>query len=426
MDKRSVLAVRIGEFTKNKNCVVRHKDKVIMNLPMEFLHNGLPQRVLHSEKVENINAEPKLPSGIKRDKEFLALVGSANVASNRWISEQYDHEVQASSVVKPLTGRGLINTDAQVIKPVFSSDKAALLSYSVYPSYSDISTYHMTSCAIDTAVRNIIASGGSLDMIAILDNTCWCSSYDPKRLAELVDAIRACSDTAIAYGTPFISGKDSMFNDFKGYDKSGMPIAISIPPTLLISAIGMMKDFKKSVSPEFKMVGDVVYLIGETHDELGASEYYKLLSKNSDDIGNVVPKVDTKKNTKTYRALEKAIAKELIASAISLNSGGLAVALTKASVGGMLGGIFDLKNMKGIASNIDAKLFSESQGRILVTVAKKYSKTFEKMMKGVACKKIGSVTTGKKFIIKNGKDVIVNTTVDALSKSYNYFSNSFK
>jgi phosphoribosylformylglycinamidine synthase II len=425
MDSRGVLAVVIGEFTKDKNCVVKQNGKVIMDMQMEFLHYGLPTRQLHSKKVEKVWDEPKLPKGISRTKEFLTLVGSANLASNRWISEQYDHEVQSASVIKPLSGRGLINTDAQVIKPVFNSDRAVVVTSSVYPSYSDISTYDMTSCAIDTAVRNAICAGGTLDHLAILDNTCWCSSYDPIRLGQLVDAIKSCYDTAVEYGTPFISGKDSMFNDFKGYDKDGNSVAISIPPTLLISAIGVMKDFNKAVTPEFKIAGDTIYVLGETHDELGASEYYKQIGKNIA-IGNVTPKVNTKKNTKIYKALEKVIAKELVASAISVNSGGLATAFAKASVGGGLGINVDLKKLAGTASNIDAKLFSESQGRIVVSVAKSNMKVFESLIKNIPHTKIGTVAKDKNFIIKNGKDKTVETKVDQISKSYNSFSNSFK
>jgi phosphoribosylformylglycinamidine (FGAM) synthase-like enzyme len=285
----------------------------------------------------------------------------------------------------------------------------------------------MAACSIDTAVRNAVAAGATLDELAILDNFCWCSSYDEHRLAQLVDAVRACYDTAVAYGTPFISGKDSMFNDFKGYDEKGNPVAISIPPTLLVSAISVMKDFTKAVSPEFKMAGDAIYLIGETHDELGASEYYKLLARTAKQggvgaIGNAVPKVDVKRNMKTYRALEAAIGKALLASSISVNSGGLAAALTKASVGGMLGVTANVKKIAGSASMIDAKLFSESQGRVVVTVAKKNVKAFEKLMKGVALSKIGTVSKDNNFIIKNGKDISVSTKVDALGKAYNSFS----
>ncbi len=434
MESRGVLAVEIGEFTKSKNCVVRQNGKAIMDMSMEFLHNGLPTRQLYSKKVQNTFNEPKRPLSISRTKEFLTLIGSANLASNRWISEQYDHEVQSASVIKPLSGRGLINTDAQVIKPVFTSTKGVVVTSSVYPSYSDISTYDMTACAIDTAVRNAICAGGSLEHLAILDNTCWCSSYDPIRLGELVDAIKACYDTAVAYGTPFISGKDSMFNDFKGYDKDGNSVAISIPPTLLISAIGVMKDFNKAVTQEFKIAGDIIYVLGETQDELGASEYYKMLStppkgtpqEGNNAIGNSVPKVDTKKNTKTYRALEKVIAKGIIASAISVNSGGLATALAKASVGGMLGIQVDLKKLAGSATTIDAKLFSESQGRVVVSVAKSNIKEFESVIKNIPFTKVGTVSKDKNFVIKEGSKKIVDTKIDTIAKSYNSFSNSFK
>jgi phosphoribosylformylglycinamidine synthase II len=422
MDKRGVLAVNIGEFTKSGKCVVKNNGKVIMDMPMEFLHNGLPMRQLHTKFIEEKFAEPKLPKSKSRDKELITLIGSANIGSTKFVSEQYDHEVQAGSVLKPLSGRGNINTEAQVIRPVLTSEKGVVLSSALFPSYSDINTYDMSASAIDAAVRSAVSAGATLDELAILDNTCWCSSYDEHRLAQLTDAMRACYDTAVAYGTPFISGKDSMFNDFKGYDEKGNSVAISIPPTLLISAISVMKDFKKSVSPEFKMAGDAIYVLGGTHDELGASEYYKMLGRENNAIGNNVPKVNTKVNLITYKALENAISKELIASSVSVSSGGLAVALAKAGIGGMVGINVDVKNIAGIATNIDAKLFSESQGRIVVSVAKQNVKAFEKLMKNVAFSKIGSVTKDKNFIIKNGKDKVVNTKVDALAKAYTSYS----
>ncbi|MES2930910.1 MAG: AIR synthase-related protein [Patescibacteria group bacterium] len=426
MESRGVLAVVIGEFTDSGKCIVRHNGKMIMDMPMEFLHNGLPVRHLISEKSKSVHKDPKIPRGDSRTKELLALLREGNVGGFSFISEQYDHEVQATSVIKPLSGKGRINTDAQVIRPVLDSTKGVILSEGVYPSYSDIDTYHMAACAIDTAIRNAVAGGGSLKHLAILDNFCWCSSYDKKRLAELVAAVRACYDYAVGYGTPFISGKDSMFNDFRGYDEKGNLIAISIPPTLLISAIGVMKDISKAVSPEFKMAGDIIYVLGETHDELGASEYYKLLAKGTlEDIGNSMPRVDLQKNIKIYQALEKAIDKELIASSLSLTSGGLSVGLAKASLGGMLGCTVNVKNIPGTASSIDAKLFSESQGRIIVTVAKKNIRAFEKLMRNIPHAKIGTVLRNKSFTITDEKKAI-DTMVDILAKNYHNFSRQFK
>ena len=221
-----------------------------------------------------------------------------------------------------------------------------------------------------------------------------------------------------------------MFNDFKGYDEFGNPVAISIPPTLLISAIGVMPDIYKTVSPSFKNAGDSIYILGETFNELGGSEYYKMISKKNGDenaIGNDVPKVDFKKNTKIYQALEKAITKELIRSATSLTSGGLAIVLAKASIGGMLGVNISLKNLPGNYSGVDEALFSESQGRILVTVSKEDISKFEKAVKGIAYAKLGTVLKNDKFIIldKNNKKVI-DTNLKKLFTIYHEFSNKMR
>jgi phosphoribosylformylglycinamidine synthase len=428
MESRGVLAVRIGEFNNSNSCVVKQGGKIIMNMQMEFLHNGLPKRSLHAElKSKNIS-EPNLPKENDKTPYLHSLLKTGNIGGFAWISEQYDHEVQAGSVVKPQSGAGRVNTDAQIIRPLLSSEKGVVLSTGLYPSYSDIDTYHMAGASIDTAIRNAVVCGASLENLAILDNFCWCSSYDQSRLAELVGAVRACYDYAVGYGTPFISGKDSMFNDFKGYDEKGNSLAISIPPTLLISAIGVISDLTKSVTPEFKLEGDIVYVLGDTHDELGASEYYKLLAKDDvTKIGANVPQVDWKKNKKVYQALEKAIAKGLVASSISVTSGGIACALAKASVGGMLGANISFKKLLGTFTSTDSALFSESQGRILVSIAKKNKSAFEKVIKGISYSNIGIVSKSSKVVVtdKKGKKV-VGTDVNKLKDAYHKFSDKMK
>ena len=217
-----------------------------------------------------------------------------------------------------------------------------------------------------------------------------------------------------------------MFNDFRGYDERGNPVAISIPPTLLISTIGVIPNIQKIISPEFKNVGDVVYLLGETNDELGASEYYKMLARKNGNnaLGNNVPKVNLKNNLKTYKALERAIQNNLVNSSVSVNSGGLAVALSRASVGGMLGCEVSIKNLHGDAKSIDAKLFSESQGRILVSVSPQNIKAFEQVTKGVFCSKLGKVTKEKITITDRVK--VVETNVKKLHTIYHAFSNKMR
>ena len=440
MENRGVEATVIGEFTDSEKCVVNYEGKTIMDISLDFLHNGLPKRHLETAPIIRTYSDPTPPNPslnkgrvkdevYSRTKILEKLFSEKNISGFSFISEQYDHEVQASSVLKPLSGRGRINTDAQVFRPVFSSKKGVVLSTGICPSYSDINTYHMASCALDTAVRNAICAGATLSHLAILDNFCWCSSNDKTRLAELVDAVKACSKCAIGYGTPFISGKDSMFNDFKGYDEKGNPIAISIPPTLLISAIGVMPDICKTISPEFKNASDVIYLLGETFDELGASEYYKMLAREqkSDAIGSNVPQVDLNKNLKIYKALEQAIQKELVNSSISVTSGGLAIALAKACVGGMLGCKISLKNLPGNISSTDSALFSESQGRILVSVSPKNISKFEKIMMEIPRAQIGKVSRDGKFIINDRNEKkIVETNVKKLFKVYHNFSNKMK
>src|SRR3989338_2460142 len=427
MERRGVEATMIGEFTDSGRCVGSYENRIIMDLELEFLHNGLPKKNLTTTPSIHKYSNPKLPIGSARTKILEDLFSNNNVSGFSFISEQYDHEVQASSVLKPLSGRGRINTDAQVFKPVLSSPQGVILSSGLTPSYSDINTYHMAACSLDTAVRNAICAGGKLTHLAILDNFCWCSSYDKKRLAELVDAVRACYDYAVGYGTPFISGKDSMFNDFQGYNEKGKPIKISIPPTLLISTIGAIKNIYKIVSPEFKNSGDIIYLLGETHEELGASVYYKFLAakEKSSRIGSTVPKVDLKKNLKTYLALEHAIEQELLGFSLSVTSGGLGIALAKASVGGMVGCDISIKDLPGRIKSLDAKLFSESQGRILVSVAPENTKKFEKIMRGTSCARLGMVSKNGKMIIIDTKKV-VDTDVKKLYTIYHSFSESMK
>jgi phosphoribosylformylglycinamidine synthase len=424
MEKRGVEATVIGEFTDSGKCVIKENGKVILDLEMEFLHNGLPKRQLNSEAYEVKVGEPNISIKKSYNNDLLNLLKEKNLASNEWITQQYDHEVQAGSVLKPLSGPGKIGTDAQVFRPLLNSKKGVVVSASLYPSYSDINTYDMTACAIDTALRNTIACGGKLNHLAILDNFCWCSSNDPKRLYELKKSVKSCYDFATKYQTPFISGKDSMFNDFKGRDENGSEVKISIPPTLVISSIGVIPDIEKVVSPEFKFAGDPIYLLGETKSELGGSEYYKLLSKNDiTKIGQNVPKVNAEENIRVYKIVEKAIDQRLLASSISVHSGGLAIALAKACVGGNIGAEVNVGGLELGAGGKVGVLFSESQGRILVSVAEKNRNKFEKLIKKIPHTKLGKVNNSKKLVVKSGsKQKILEVKVAALTKNYHGYS----
>ncbi|MCL5666584.1 MAG: AIR synthase-related protein [Patescibacteria group bacterium] len=412
MKRRGVEATIIGKFTNSGKCAVKFGKQKVVDINMEFLHNGRPSKTQHSETIEKKYPDPEISGSPCSAGQWLSLLSQPNIAGFGFISSQYDYEVQGGSVLKPLQGAGLINADASVTRPVLTSKKGVVLAYGLTPAYSDINTYNMAACAIDTAIRAAVAAGANVDYMALLDNFCWCSSNEPEKLYQLKQAAKACYDYATAFGTPFISGKDSMFNDFKGFDNAGCPVKISIPPTLLISAIGIVPDIAKTVSLDAKMPGDYIYLLGETHNELGGSEFLKM----SGELGNNAPAVDAEKNLKLYRAFYRAAQQNLAASAISVNKGGLAAALAKALMGGNLGGEINLGKISGSAKADYTMLYSESQGRILATVNPKKAKIFEKLMEGNAFAKIGIVknsgvitvngTAGKNFIKLEIKDAL--------------------
>jgi len=265
----------------------------------------------------------------------------------------------------------------------------------------------MAGACIDTAIRGLIAIGVPLDAIAILDNFCWCSSDEPERLGQLKLAAKGCYDFSTGFKTPFISGKDSMFNDFSGFDAEDNKVRISVPPTLLISSIGIHPDVIKSVSLDAKYPGDLVYVIGETREELGGSEYFAHLGST----GNCVPELDVARNNACYLRMTNAISHELVASAYPVSHGGLGIALAKAAIAGRLG--MDITIPKGMRP--DYFLFSESLGRFVVTVAPDNKRAFEQAL-GPEATLIGRVTSGSFRI--TGDTLLLDLPVNELETAY--------
>lgn len=422
MRRRGVEAAVIGEFTGSGKCIVEYRGECVMDISMDFLHHGLPPRPMQTTFTLKRHEEPDFVCPDNLTSSLEQMLGRLNIASTAFVSQRYDHEVQGSSVLKPLQGRGLVNADATILRPVLSSRKGIVLSHGINPNYSDIDTYQMAANAIDTAIRNAVAAGAPLDCIALLDNFCWCSSNEPERLGQLKRAAQACYEYAIAYGTPFISGKDSMFNDFKGYDTDGNPVKISIPPALLVSSLGVMDDASKAISLDAKMPGDLVYVVGSTHDELGGSEYFSMIGEQERGkayIGNRVPQVSSTINFLTYQCLEQTIDRELVASAQSVHRGGLGIALAKSAMGGMLGMDISLEGFLGSVTRDDYALYSESPGRIVVTVNPRHQKSFEECIEPAVYAFIGTVRSDEQFTIRGitGKEV-VRTTLDTLQHAY--------
>jgi len=371
MARRDVGARVIGTFTDTGRCVVEYQGGVVMDVELDFLHNGLPEKHLKSTWTIKSYPEPKTACPARLDQALLAMLQQKNICSTEFISTQYDHAVQGGHVLGPVQGKGRVQGAASLTKVVLGSQKGVGLSQGLFPSYSELDPYRMAGAAIDTAIRGLVALGISLDRIALLDNFCWCSSDEPQRLGELKRAAQGCYDFATAFGTPFISGKDSMFNDFSGFDAENNPVKISVPPTLLISSIGIHDDVAKAVSMDAKFEGDLVYVIGETSYELGGSEYFACLGST----GNIVPALDAKKAKVRYRQLTAAIDGELVASAYPVSHGGLGTALAKVAIAGRIG--MDIAIPFG--QRPDYYLFSESLGRFVVTVSEKNQPAFEEI-----------------------------------------------
>ena len=413
-DGENVQSTVIGKFTSDKKLVLRYNGQQVAEMDMDFLHRGVPK---YSRKAVWKNpelAEPAISEKDNYNEDLLQILSCYNVASKEWVIRQYDHEVQGNSVVKPLTG--IENdgpSDAAVIKPKFDSDRGVAISCGMNPLYGDIDPYWMALAGIDEAIRNIVCVGGRADRIALLDNFCWGNCTKPETFGPLVRAAQACHDGALAFETPFVSGKDSLNNEFSCEDGT----KISIPSTLLISAISIVDDINKCVTMDAKKVGNLLFIVGETKNELGASHYYKI----HDQVGANVPKLDLQKAPDIADRISHAVANSLVVSCHDCSEGGLAVALAEMAFAGGLGIEADLAGLpkSDDCSQTDTQLFSESNSRYIVEVEPQNYDAFAKLMLNLPFGQIGKVTEGKELIIKdrNGSTVI-NVGLDSLKKAW--------
>ncbi len=406
--KRGVEATVVGTYTDSGRAQISWQDDVIMDLEMDFLHDGNPETPLKTTFTRGGQAEPDFAEPLSYEQILVDMMGRLNICSKEFISTQYDHNVQGSAVLGPLQGKGRVYAEASVSRPVLSSEKGVVLSQGLFPRYSDIDTAAMAAAGLDMAVRNAVAAGVDFAQLALLDNFCWCSSDEPERLGQLKRAVETIYEMAVKYQTPFISGKDSMFNDFKGYDENGKAIKVSAPPTLLVSSIGVIPHVNRSISIAPKAAGDCVYVLGATKDELGASEYYDQLGY----VGNNVPETDLHQNLRLYKLYARASRDRLIASAMAVGYGGLGVTLAKKAIAGQFGLDIDLSH---IDLRKDKALFSESTGRIVVTVSPQNKKAFEKNFKGFEdCHYIGSVAQSENLFIRD----CLKTDIRDLEEAY--------
>ncbi|MDE0736020.1 MAG: AIR synthase-related protein, partial [Pirellulaceae bacterium] len=424
----SVEATIIGKFVPTGRLCLKYEGQQVADLSMEFLHDGRPPVVREAVYQPPVPVPLETAGGLAAAGEDLCrILGSLNVASKEWVIRQYDHEVQGGSVIKPLVGIDNDGPgDAAVVRPVLDSSRALVVSCGMNPHYGELDTYHMAASAIDEAVRNCVAVGADPRRIAILDNFCWGYTDRPETLGSLVRASLACYDMAVALGTPFISGKDSLNNEFSYLDENGQKETISIPPTLLISALGQMDDAKQSVTMDLKAVGNQLYQVGATHDELGGSHWALVRGLQ----GGNVPQVNAELARRTFQAIHDLIVAGCLAACHDLSEGGLAVAAAEMAFAGGLGLELELDQVPtevSLASEegIVVALFAESNTRFLCEVAPGHQETFEQQLQAaeIPFGLLGSVVDADTVTMKmigqeEETQLLISQTLEQLKRSW--------
>jgi phosphoribosylformylglycinamidine synthase len=365
--------------------------------------------MIKSDSMENTT--PPHPTGGAHT--LFTILSSLNVASKHWIVRQYDHEVQGGSVIKPLVGAANDGPgDAAVVRPRLDSRRGLVLSCGMNPMYGDLDPYRMAASGIDEAVRNAVCVGADPKTIVLLDNFCWGNTDRPETLGSLVESALACYDVSLAFEMPFISGKDSLNNEFR--PTGGEPIAI--PPTLLISAMGQIDDVSKCVTMDLKQPGNILYQLGETKDEFGGSHFLQTADGRRQTAADherggvsppVVPSLDVVMAKKLYETLHAAMMRGLLRSVHDLSEGGLAVAVAEMCFAGGFGA--------KLLGNFDtAALFSESNSRFVIEIEPAHAAELESLFKDFPVRKLGSVTADK--VLSFGESFAAN--VDELKSAW--------
>ncbi|HWQ14667.1 MAG TPA: phosphoribosylformylglycinamidine synthase subunit PurL [Roseiflexaceae bacterium] len=428
-----VEATVIGRFTDTGRLLVTYRGAMVVDLDMHFLHEGRPQRHLDAvwasgqeqgaRRQESADPAPTLGSLAAC---LLSLLAHPNIASKAPIVRTYDHEVGGRTVAKPLVGARCEGPgDAAVLQPLSTTRRGIAIGCGINPRYGLIDPYWMALACVDEALRNVVAVGGDPAQAAILDNFCWGDPRQPDRMAGLVRAAAGCYDAALAFGTPFISGKDSLNNEYR--DAQG--VRTPIPPTLLISALAIVPDVTAAVTMDLKEPGSHLYLVGTTRDELGGAHYDQRLTTSDQRDGHAtahgsslavgrssVPHVDLDLAPKLMAAIHTAIKTGLVRACHDLSEGGLGVAAAEMAIAGELGLELDLDRAPrtvDVASD-DVLLFSESPTRFLIEVRPADAAAFESALAGLPCARIGTVTAEPQLVVRGlgGAEVLRASVAD--------------
>lgn len=442
--RRGAEATVLGEFNDSGFFRIEYQGEPVAEIDMDFLHHGLPPMVLKAKwegpKDESSWGKKASLPEIKdvdmlsrsfHENALFKLLARWNIRSKEEWVRRYDHEVQASTLIKPFVGVEAKGPgDAAVIwmAPHGGEDLGGLaISCGLNPKLSRFDAYVSAQHAFDEAVRNSVAVGGDPDIMAVVDNFCWPDPLPSERnpdaqhkLAQLVRANHGLYDLAKKYGSPFVSGKDSMKNDFIGRSRFGKELKISVPPTILVTAIAKVHDVSKTVTSDFKSAGDFVFLLGRSEKHLGGSELedcYELPSF----VSKHPPILNAEESIRLYRTLHKAINAGLIRSAHDCSEGGLLVALAESAIGGMIGFESELENLdaelKEFSGNLAEFFFNESPGRFVVSVSPEKVEEFKKLFSGQFCMSLGTVKSDVLRMSRHGL-VVLDVPVKEAKKAW--------
>ena len=414
-----VEATALGRFTDSGFFEAFYRDRLVASMPMDFLHNGVPQLSLEAVWQAPPKRDVHVDLAGVADGEFLkAMLGRLNICSREYIIRQYDHEVRGGSVVKPLVGVARDGpSDAAVFRPQLESDAGLVVAHGICPKFSDYDTYWMMANAVDEAVRNAVAVGCGPDSLAGVDNFCWCdpvaSESNPdgrNKLAQLVRACRALRHFSLAFGLPCISGKDSMKNDYTGGGER-----ISIPPTVLFTALGVMDNVTRAQTSDFKQPGDHIYILGGTWREMAGSEAADELGLH----GGRVPRVDAASALARYRALHALMSRRAVSACHDCSDGGIAVALAEMCIGGRLGADIDLDAIPALeALGRTELLYSETASRLVVSIRPDMAALLETLGQRQICRRIGVVSGDGRLTFRSGGNPVLQEDVVALARAF--------
>ncbi len=406
-DTEDVELCDLGTFgTDNRELILHYDGAEVGRLSMEFLHDGVPmptrEAVWTAADQTCDSVVDELQTASTNHELLIALLQHPNIASKHWIVRQYDHEVQGRTVVRPFTGEDRHGpSDAAVVLPKRDSNRGLAIANGLATGFRD-DPYQMVLHAADECVRNLVCTGVDPTRIAILDNFCWPSCGKAENLGSLVLAAEACYDAAKAFRMPFISGKDSLNNQFT--TESGE--TIEIPPTLLISGFGIVHDVRECVTTDAKRAGNVLLVVGDTSNALRGSHVFSMLTPDQRNVR--IPEVDLSQAVKNAHAVSSLIDNGLVRSAHDCSDGGLLIAAAEMAMGGKIGLQLDISNLPLASKDCDdlTKLFGECASRYLLEIEPKHLETVARMLADVSWAQVGEFNTTDALTVNNIADPI--------------------